>query len=38
MFVQFFEVDGRDGNATVLMAPAVHGPMKSDVTIDNANQ
>ena len=26
MVVQFVEIDGREGNATVLIAPAVHGP------------
>lgn len=27
MFVQFLEMDGSDGNATVLIAPAVQGPL-----------
>tara|TARA_R110002060_G_scaffold52074_3_gene63028 strand:+ start:310 stop:450 length:141 start_codon:yes stop_codon:yes gene_type:complete len=29
MFVQFLEIDGREGNATVLIATAVHGPGES---------
>ena len=34
MFVQFSEIDGRDGKATVLIAPAVHGPEKLDVNYE----